>query len=253
MRKFYSRDCKNSVLNSADWGGREWRTVRLAGPRVTRRGGPVTRGQILTGTAVAIVLPAVLIGAGFFYMKAVHRPPGVCIQGDCENGVGTLQLERPQPATLQGTFKNGELEGRGLFITRAGDRYEGDWRAGQKHGFGRYQYPSGAVYEGQFVENEKQGYGRFVWPDGIEYRGQWYAGEPHGAGSVALPGGATFEGRYDSGEVVAGNGIKVFPDGSRYFGQFRGGRREGLGLLLDAQGAEIYRGRWRADRPAPEP
>lgn len=48
--------------------------------------------------------------------------------------------------TYSGDFKEGEMDGEGIWKSAKGDRYEGQYRKNMKHGVGRYQWKSGKVF-----------------------------------------------------------------------------------------------------------
>jgi hypothetical protein len=63
-----------------------------------------------------------------------------CLEGDCENGVGTKKYE------------NGSV-------------YEGEFVSGLKK-YGKNTYPSGTIYEGSFLNNQRHGTGKFTYSNG---------------------------------------------------------------------------------------
>jgi hypothetical protein len=50
-------------------------------------------------------------------------------------------------------------DGFGVFTTGGGERYVGAWAKGLKQGRGRYVFRSGDFYDGDFVRNEAHGDG----------------------------------------------------------------------------------------------
>ena len=46
-----------------------------------------------------------------------------------------------------------------MFTTLSGERYVGTWQKGQKHGRGRYVFKGGDFYDGDFVRNHAHGDG----------------------------------------------------------------------------------------------
>src|SRR6267143_24691 len=79
--------------------------------------------------------------------------------GDCKNGlaqgVGVLQW-----------FKDG----------KAHSRYEGEYRDGKLNGRGVYTWVSGGRYEGELKDNKPNGRGVFTFADGDRYEGSWTNG-----------------------------------------------------------------------------
>ena len=74
-------------------------------------------------------------------------------------------------------FLRWRLEGRvlrdgdGIFLTAAGDRYEGEWLAGQRSGKGMYTAANGDKYSGQWKGDMADGKGKFFWANGDKYVG----------------------------------------------------------------------------------
>ena len=77
---------------------------------------------------------------------------GMCVEGDCENGRGTLTLS-------------------------SGTQYVGEFKDGRFNGHGRLTYPDGKIYIGTYKEGKKHGQGTMAHPDGEEYTGEWKDGK----------------------------------------------------------------------------
>src|SRR6267378_3877460 len=79
--------------------------------------------------------------------------------GDCKNGlaqgVGVLQW-----------FKDGKAQ----------SRYEGEYRDGELNGRGVYTLANGNRYEGELKDNKPNGRGVFTFADGDRYEGSWTNG-----------------------------------------------------------------------------
>lgn len=77
----------------------------------------------------------------------------------------------PPPAPLAPRLRCGHpesipLQGFGVFWSKSGDRYEGEWRDGKRNGKGRQIYGGrfpdgfgGDVYEGDWVQDKRHGQG----------------------------------------------------------------------------------------------
>ncbi|MCU0389637.1 MAG: hypothetical protein MUE81_00820 [Thermoflexibacter sp.] len=71
-----------------------------------------------------------------------------CISGDCQNGYG-------------------------VFVSRTGERYEGNWKNGVRNGKGTCYYINGDIYEGEWVNNQLNGEGKMTYKNGIIKNGLW--------------------------------------------------------------------------------
>ena len=65
---------------------------------------------------------------------------GVCVAGDCKNGIGT-------------------------FIYNDGDRYEGEWNNGERNGQGTLFFPKGEKYVGEFKDDLAHGIGTLTYKE----------------------------------------------------------------------------------------
>jgi TonB family protein len=90
-----------------------------------------------------------------------HENEAVSWSGACENGLasgeGTLQwfLDGKPNGISTGTFRNGQLEGRGARIAANGDRIEGMFAAGRPDGRMLISYTGGKSFEVQFAKGER--------------------------------------------------------------------------------------------------
>mmetsp|Transcript_11727 Transcript_11727/g.23995 ORF Transcript_11727/g.23995 Transcript_11727/m.23995 type:complete len:456 (-) Transcript_11727:53-1420(-) len=135
------------------------------------------------------------------YKKAVYGPPG---------------LAPPLPYILNS-------EGNERFYS-----YDGDWKNGDMEGAGIYKFADGLTYEGTFLRNRPNGIGKAVYSSGTTYEGEWLNGYPHGEGKMAYAVGSTYEGVWLKGRRH-GIGKLTFPTGSYYEGDFLLGRFNGRG------------------------
>ena len=114
---------------------------------------------------------------GFEYLTNVSW------SGDCVNGMasgeGKLTLEFEDKAanlSEEGIFKEGKLDGKGIYVSSDGDKYEGAWKAGYEHGYGEYIYSKGYRYEGEWKEGLWHGQGTYIDVAGNRYEGEWLKG-----------------------------------------------------------------------------
>lgn len=100
-----------------------------------------------------------------------YPSPGETISwsGACSNGKATGK------GTLQ-WYLNGKPNGR----------YEGEYRDGKLNGRGVYTWPHGTRYEGEFRDGKRNGRGVYTWPDGSGYTGGWYNDYFSGFGTLTL-------------------------------------------------------------------
>ena len=74
--------------------------------------------------------------------------------GACQNGLaqgrGVLQwFQDNKPSERsEGEYRDGKLNGRGVYVWANGNRYEGEWRDGKPNGVGRLALANGDVFNG---------------------------------------------------------------------------------------------------------
>ena len=96
--------------------------------------------------------------------------------------------------TLQGDWKVGQMDGKGMLTYADGRVYEGEYKAGLRQGVCRFTYPDGAIYEGHFAGDLRQGRGRYSWADGHVYEGEWKENKMDGKGKMTSARGGVFVG-----------------------------------------------------------
>ena len=101
--------------------------------------------------------------------------------GDCINGKGKKVFANGD--IYEGNFKNGKLDGFGIFISAIKDSkgveisakiYEGEWRNNKKEGKGKltvHKNDKSKIYSGQFVNGKLNGEGK------IETNSEKYIGK----------------------------------------------------------------------------
>jgi hypothetical protein len=104
--------------------------------------------------------------------------------GDCYEGEWTSDMKSPQGrgqytfnshGTYEGEFRCGKRHGRGVFVSKLEDRYDGEWANGLKCGqvtWIRGGQLKGHEYRGEFRDGHMHGTGSFKWPDGSVFKGQ---------------------------------------------------------------------------------
>ncbi len=98
-----------------------------------------------------------------------------CLDGDCENGIGTMMWEDGTQYT--GEWENGQQSGLGTMRWENGDEYTGSWENDLMNGEGTYHWDNGDEYAGEWEHGEQNGLGTMTWGDGTFYAGEWQYGE----------------------------------------------------------------------------
>lgn len=78
--------------------------------------------------------------------------------------MGKAQKKRKK---YQGEFnKEGKYHGYGIYTSKNGNEYRGEWRNGKREGLGVVKIGNGDIFEGQFENNLKNGIGAYHFLDG---------------------------------------------------------------------------------------
>mgnify|MGYP001594059293 CR=1 FL=1 len=119
-----------------------------------------------------------------------------CLEGDCENGVGTKKYENG--SVYEGEFVSG-LKKYGKNTYPSGTIYEGSFLNNQRHGTGKFTYSNGDVFQGQYVEDNKV-YGLYSYANGNSYYGEYDDNKPNGFGTFTFNNGSVIEGFWIDGK-----------------------------------------------------
>ena len=103
-------------------------------------------------------------------------------------------------AQYRGHFRNGRIEGRGVYFDNTGLYYEGEWKAGLMQGYGTLKLPGGDEYVGEFRDGRANGVGRLIDVTGEIYEGPFVNGLRHGRGTTTLPSGHTYSSNWTGGK-----------------------------------------------------
>lgn len=173
-----------------------------------------------------------------------------CIEGDCENGEGTLIMDNG--IKYVGQFKDGQYHGVGIcYWPNGGGRYEGEWENNLPHGKGSRLLSTGKRQAGWFEKGIFQGHskpGEEVQTKGGEYRIDRYSTGcisgtcKNGRGVFVYSNKAMYIGWFRNGNRD-GQGICHYPNGNSYEGDWENGQPHGYGTMTYANGQECY-GRW---------
>ncbi|BCD86510.1 hypothetical protein PSm6_29170 [Pseudomonas solani] len=162
-------------------------------------------------------------------------PDGSRYRGAVVDGLlqGPGRLDYSNGTWFEGTFKDGQPNGRGTWHGPNGVEYQGDFSNGLFDGNGHMTYGDGTLYEGGFKANQFNGEGTLS-REGMVYSGTFRDDRYHGQGKLTLPDGSSYQGQFKRGEQT-GRGVRTDADGSRYSGPFKAGQLDGEG---DYQGAD---------------
>jgi hypothetical protein len=141
--------------------------------------------------------------------------------GDCYNGKGVYKTKFGH--IYEGDFAAGYYHGSGIMKYFNKDKYLGNFQNGKKHGNGKYIYALGHEYIGQFETDVRQGKGKITYKNGESYQGAWVKDNPQGQGEY------------------------FFADGSKYVGEFLNGNFHGNGKFIERDG-QVIDGTWQNNK-----
>lgn len=158
------------------------------------------------------------------------------------HGAGTVKYRNG--STFQGIFSEGETNGYGKYVFKAGGMIEGHFSPGwMLSGDGVWRYLNGMTYSGIFVDSLKEKQGRLVYENGDVYIGQFHDDMRSGIGKLTQSNGSEYEGAWLE-DSQHGLGKMVWASGQVYIGQFFDGRPHGSGGVLTYPNGDIYKGQW---------
>lgn len=146
-------------------------------------------------------------------------------------------------AVWEGNFVHGSLQGKGTFLSAAGNFYDGEWLDGTFHGQGTHSWADGAKYVGNFDHGTRSGQGTMYYNDGAVYVGQWHDNLRSGQGRLTYASGSYCEGTWVEG-TLNGEGVFCWSENEKYVGHFVDGQRNGYGVYYYSDGAR-YEGQWQ--------
>ena len=171
---------------------------------------------------------------------------GGCIEGDCENGIGTFLY--PEGEKYVGQWRDGVPHGRGVrFWPNGKVGYEGEIRNGKWHGTGKLYFKNGKThYEGEFRQKYYEGHGILYFESGEKmYEGEFKESEYNGQGTLYRKNGSIiYKGELNFGEI-SGTGAMYDQEGRIiHQGQFERGKPHGQGISYGKDGSVLRKGRW---------
>lgn len=176
---------------------------------------------------------------------------GGCVAGRL-SGSGTLTWRwtvngQSKTEIYIGEYRNGRINGRGVYTWSSGNTYDGEWRDGDYHGRGIYVWGeksewAGDRYEGEYRDGKRHGRGSHKFANGNHYEGEWRNGKRHGHGVFTYANGIVYEGEWRNGRPH-GRGVYITADGKREVRRWRdgcsrlsGGRNRAINTTLEACG-----------------
>ena len=189
-----------------------------------------------------------------------------CVEGNC-------RAELPNGDVYSGEWKQGLMDGQGLYTYKSGAVYNGSFKRGKLYGQGTMRYPDGAYYVGGWSNNRKHGEGKLVMPSGKTRQGRWAVGKfvgPVPSSRIARqderkpekpaiqrheytisskPTTSTIPFR-ECNDIFCEQGIGRYKyrDGAVYEGEFEEGKPSGEGTVSYANG-DVYTGGWDITGP----
>ncbi|PCJ24866.1 MAG: hypothetical protein COA96_08510 [SAR86 cluster bacterium] len=156
-----------------------------------------------------------------------------CIQGDCIDGRGKLELSTPfGKGQYFGDFRDGEFHGRGRleipisFVEKA--IYDGNWNKGIRSGRGTYWNGTGSLYIGQWRDDERNGQGTY-----FHNLPRW--GENEHSEFWMKENTENYSGEFVD-DNYQGKGIYRWADGRKYDGSFFANNKHGSGTFYFVTG-----------------
>ena len=104
---------------------------------------------------------------------------------------------------FEGEYKEGMRNGKGIYNWANGDKFEGEYKNNKRNGKGTFSSRDGSSgYVGEYKNGERNGYGVEKRSDGAKYDGPWKDGNPHGKGVMTSPAGLKLTVIYDNGNIT---------------------------------------------------
>jgi hypothetical protein len=196
---------------------------------------------------------------GEFFMGKKHgrgkvlTPSGLVVyEGSWKDGeiYGRGVWRGDQEFTYCGDMQNSMPHGKGIRLGSAGKVYDGSFSEGQYHGEGRIYSDNQVVYDGQFEKGLRSGHGKeFVTHKGKSicvYEGEFLGGKNQGNGTqYSITEKILYTGEFADGKRC-GHGNLFNKDGRKIFvGEFQDGHNIGTGhgyLYSQANGSLLYEG-----------
>jgi hypothetical protein len=154
--------------------------------------------------------------------------------------LGVILINSPSFSQEEGCISGDCLNGKGVIVYSAGEKYEGEFKNGKRHGKGVYTWTQGEMkgsrYEGEYFEGQRHGKGKLVLSTGKTYTGEFKNGKYDGKGIIIWTDGDLKGCKYDGDfkeDERTGDGTFYYADGRKYVGQFKDGKFEGEGTMFN--------------------
>lgn len=141
-----------------------------------------------------------------------------------------------------GDFYKDEKTGKSEFLSDQGDSYSGEIENGKKNGEGIFKWGDGSSYTGTFKDNMKNGSGRNIFSDGSVYEGEYVNDVKHGKGKYIWVNGDVYEGDF-ADDLYKGKGTYTWANGDYYEGDLNYNTLHGWGTYYWTSGRS-YEGWW---------
>ncbi|KAL4437595.1 hypothetical protein ABPG74_017833 [Tetrahymena malaccensis] len=130
------------------------------------------------------------------------------------------------------------------------NRYEGTFKDGQLFGQGIYFYPSGSIYMGGIKDNGRDGQGIFYFANGNIYSGQWQNNDQSGLGKFFFVQNEKlfqFYYGYFKNSLYQGFGCYCYQQ-KYYIGYWKEDKYEGHGKIFSFEGKLVRCGIFKQDK-----
>ena len=153
-------------------------------------------------------------------------------------------------AIYEGSWVNGKPNGDGRYtFTTSGNKFAGEFKDGHMEGNGVFTFSNGDKYVGEFKNGEINGNGTFYYTNGNKYVGEFKKGFFEGKGVFTFVNGDKYTGEFKENRRN-GYGVFEYVNGNKYEGQWKNGMKDGIGTLTTR--LQKYTGLWKNGAPSGE-
>ena len=147
-----------------------------------------------------------------------------CVSGNCENGNG--YWKDISGFTYSGTFKNGQITGKGKLT------YSKDYKSGQEVGKNYMHFANALSYEGDLINSEPNGKGKLIFNDEVVLEGKFKNGDFE-SGKYIFPKkvGFILIGEFVDLQLQSPGTIEFY-SGNKYEGEIKNNMPNGKGTMF---------------------